>query len=212
MTLSAILTAQHLGFDFPDQQLFNNQSFTLQPGVTLLRGEQGTGKTLLLRLLAGEMAATRGTLRIHDAVLAQTPEAYQRQVFWMDPRSAAVDALEPITPAAYFESVSRLYLQFDRNMVTSLVQDFSLHEHMNKPFYMLSTGSKRKVLLTAAFASSAAVTLLDEPFAALDKASTICLMNRLDDAARQSRRAWLVAHHGLVCHAPLAGVIDLDTW
>ena len=52
-----------------------------------------------------------------------------------------------------------------------LIQAFELTPHLEKPLYMLSTGSKRKVWLAAAFASGAAVTLLDQPFAALDKAS-----------------------------------------
>ena len=212
MTPPAILTVKHLGFDSTSQQLITDQSFTLQPGVTLLRGDQGTGKTLLLRLVAGELAATRGTLQIHNTLLTGAPEAYRRQVFWIDPRSAAFEALDPVTPVAYLQSVSRLYPQFEPTVAFSLTDDFALREHMAKPFYMLSTGTKRKVLLTAAFACGAAVTLLDEPFAALDKASSSCVMSRFDEAARQGRRAWLVAHQGPVCSKPLAGVIDLDAW
>lgn len=184
----------------------------MRAGLTQLRGGPGTGKTLLLRLLAGQVPATRGILRIHGVSAADAPDDYLRQVFWTEPGSCAVDALDAVTPTAYLDSISRAYPCFDQRQIAPLVDDFSLQDHMFKPVHMLSTGTKRKVLLTAAFASGATLTLLDEPYAALDKPSANALEARLGDAARQRTRTWLVAHHGQVCDAPLAGVIDLDTW
>ena len=57
---------------------------------------------------------------------------------------------------------------------------------------MLSTGSRRKVWLAAAFASGAALTLLDQPFAAVDKASMRVMIEWLNGAA-QAGRAVVVA-------------------
>ena len=84
-----------------------------------------------------------------------------------------------------------------------------LGPHLTKPGTMLSAGTRRKVWLAGAFASGAAVTLLDEPFAALDKASIGFVLELLDDAAASSTRAWVVADYEAPRGVPLAAEVDL---
>jgi ABC-type multidrug transport system ATPase subunit len=203
-----LLTVKGLDFDYPEQKLFSQLSFELLPGVTLLSGGGGSGKTTLLRLLAGEMKPRSGQVQMGDVLLVD-PATYQRQVFWADPRSGAFDALDQTSPTDYFHSLQAKYPRFAGHLLDGLIDGLNLEEHVRKPFYMLSTGSKRKVLLAAAFASGAPLTLLDEPFAALDKPSINFVMGLLDEAAANADRAWLVAHYDLPCSAPVAGIIDL---
>jgi ABC-type multidrug transport system ATPase subunit len=161
----------------------------------LLRGGDGSGKTTLLRLLAGELPAHAGHLQVNDVRLADLSVSYRQQVFW--------------APVDYFTSLHRNHPGFDDQLVGELIKGLSLAPHLDKPLYMLSTGSKRKVWLAAAFASGAAVTLLDEPFAALDKASIVFVMELLEDAARHPARAWVLAHYEAPGDVPLAQIIDL---
>jgi energy-coupling factor transporter ATP-binding protein EcfA2 len=60
---------------------------------------------------------------------------------------------------------------------------------------MLSTGTKRKVWLTAAFAAGCSVTLLDEPFAALDRASIDFVNQQLQEAHAQRQGVWVVCDY-----------------
>jgi ABC-type nitrate/sulfonate/bicarbonate transport system ATPase subunit len=80
---------------------------------------------------------------------------------------------------------------------------------MGKQLFMLSTGSKRKVWLTAAFASGAAVLLLDEPFAALDAPSIAFVKEQLQGISAHAGRAAVIADYAAPSGVPLAGVIDL---
>jgi energy-coupling factor transporter ATP-binding protein EcfA2 len=75
--------------------------------------------------------------------------------------------------------------------------------------YMLSTGSKRKVWVAAAFAAGAAHTLLDDPFAALDQPSIRFVLGLLQEVASDPMRAWLVADYQAPAGLSLASVIDL---
>lgn len=208
MTLPALMTVDGLDFDYSGHALFTNWSCRLLPGVNLLKGDGGTGKTTLLRLLSGALPAKAGQLAIKGVAISNVA-AYQHQVFWADPRSAELDALDQITPLEYFKSLEPRYAGLQANLAAHLLDGLGLREHIHKPFYMLSTGCRRKVLLAAAFASNAAVTLLDEPFAALDKPSISFVMGLLDEQAASRNRAWLVAHFDKPCNAPLAGTIDL---
>ncbi len=195
-----------LCFGYPGHPLFSNWSACIRPGVTLLRGGDGRGKTTLLRLLAGALQADAGELKIKGISLQIQPLAYRSQVFWIEPRSEAFDQM---TALEYFESQRIFHPGFDNNTLAKLVDGFDLGPHLHKALYMLSSGSKRKVWLAAAFASRAAVTLLDQPFAALDNASVGFLEQLLQGAANQPDRAWLLAHHKAPGRARLAGVIDL---
>jgi ABC-type multidrug transport system ATPase subunit len=200
-----ILRVDGLCFSYPQHPLFTGLSLRAPAGVTLLRGGDGAGKTTLLRILAGEMAAV-GALQINGVGLSSAPADYAKQVFWVDPRSTALDQ---ITPNEYFQSLGTKYSAFDRHALHALTEGLSLVAHVDKPIYMLSTGSKRKVWLAAAAASGAALTLLDDPFAALDKPSIDFVMTLLNHAATQQARAWVVAHYDGLGDVPLINTIDL---
>lgn len=203
---SAVLQATGLCFCYPQRELFTCWSARIPPGVTLIRGGDGSGKTTLLRLLAGELPASAGHLQINGIFLNEQPEAYRQQIFWADPRS---DAFDQMTPLGYFQSLHQRHPGFDEQILADLIEGLSLTPHLDKFLYMLSTGSKRKVWLAAAFAAGAAVTLLDEPFAALDKASIGFVTALLREAAHHPARAWVIAHYETPDDTSLAAIIDL---
>lgn len=187
---------QDLRFAWPGQPpLFSGLSFTVPPGVTWLGGDEGTGKTTLLRLMAGELKPLAGTLRAGG------------NVFWVNPRDDGCGAL---TPGQCFDRVAQRHPVLDRVLLDDLVQELDLAPHMAKRLDMLSTGSRRKVWLAAAFASGAALTLLDQPFAAVDKASMRVLTELLQDAAAHPVRAWVVADYVPPADVPLAATLNLD--
>jgi ABC-type multidrug transport system ATPase subunit len=207
---TTVLQVDGLCFGYPQCPLFVNLSLRVPPGVSLVRGGDGGGKTTLLRLLAGDLPADAGSLHIKGIGLDSAPTAYRQQVFWVDPRMTTFDQL---TPKDYFASLRTTYPQFATQSLGNLTSGLSLTEHLDKPIYMLSTGSKRKVWLVAAFASGADLTMLDEPFAALDKSSIAFVMQQLRDLAQRAGRACLVAHYDALIDAqgevPLASQIDL---
>ena len=132
------------------------------------------------------------------------------QVFWMDPRSEAVHvALNDVVVQTYFDALAPRWPALDTAWLAELSKALGLGPHLHKPMFMLSTGSRRKVLLAAALASGAAVTLLDEPFAALDAPSIRCITAALVRAAAQPHRACVIANHQAPPGVPLSSVITL---
>lgn len=202
----AVLQVDGLQFRYPQRELFTRFSAAIPAGVTLVRGGDGRGKTTLLRLLAGELTCDAGHLGINGTGLQQQPQLYRQQVFWTEPRTEAFDQM---TPSGYFESQRRLFAGFDDDMLTHCVDGLSLAPEMGKQLYMLSTGSRRKVWLAAAFASGATVTLLDMPFAALDKPSIRFVLGLLQKAAGHRDRVCVLADYTAPEGVCLAGVIDL---
>jgi ABC-type multidrug transport system ATPase subunit len=201
-----VLTAEALFFTYPGHELFKDLSLRILPGITLVRGGDGCGKTTLLRLLAGQQVATAGQLQIKNIQLPGQTEAYQQQVFFTE---LGAQTFDEFTPRAYFEWQRGRYAGFDADALARLIDGLALQEQMDKKLYMLSTGSRRKVGLAAAFASGAALTLLDQPFAALDQPSIGFVRTLLQEGADHRERAWVIADYTAPADVYLAGVIEL---
>jgi ABC-type multidrug transport system ATPase subunit len=201
-----VLRVDGLCFGYAGADLFNGLSVGIAPGVTWVGGDESTGKTTLLRLLAGELSPKKGALHVNGIALAEQPQAYRSKVFWADPRTQAFDAL---TPQTYWDGVRKQFPAFSEVLLADLVDGFALAPHLDKALYMLSTGTKRKVFLASAFASGATITLLDEPFAALDKASIALVLELLQEAASHASRAWVVADYVAPVGVALAATVAL---
>ena len=206
MPYRAVLEISELSFGFGPRPLFSGLNWVVPAGVSLIQGGEGTGKTTLLRLLGGELRPASGSVTLNTTTLGPEAEANRQTVFRTDPRSEAFDALPCVD---FFAHWAGYHTNFNTPMATELAIHLGLEDHLAKPLYMLSTGSKRKVWLAAAFASGAAVTLLDEPFAALDQRSVQRVLDLLLEAAEEPERSWIIADYTPPEAIPLASVMDL---
>jgi len=200
------LQVQGLGFSYPGCEVFDGFGMQLPAGLALVTGGESRGKSTLLRLLAGDLAAQRGSVVLHGVDQQRQPAAYAQQVFRADPRTTELDAL---TARGWWQGLPQQYPGWDAAALQAHVQGFSLQDHLDKPLYALSTGSKRKVLMAAALASGAALTLIDEPVSGLDKPSVAYLAQALSAAAMAPGRVVLVAHYEPLSGALWGTVVDL---
>ena len=204
---TVILQVGKLNFAYPDQPpLVTDWSASIGSGITLLHGDTGSGKSTLVRVMAGALRAS-GDLTLAGARLADDRVTYQQDVFFCDP---VTDAFDQVTARACTELLIGGDARFSPARWQTLIDGFALAPHLDKPMYMLSTGSKRKVGLAAALASGRPLTLLDEPVGALDAASTRCLWRTLADLASQPDRAIVIASSERIDQVPLMGTIEMN--
>ena len=198
-----MIRLEHVYFKYDDQVVFANLNATILAGLNIVVGGEGSGKTSLLRLLAKQLPMQGGLVSSGTALDGDY------SVYFADPKS---DAFDQISAADYFETLTTNYPEFDQNMARDIAVSLGLESHLAKPMYMLSTGSKRKVWIAAGFASRAQLTLIDEPYAALDGPSSRMLTELFIEASQHKTRAWLIADYQLpraVTAIDLACVIDL---
>lgn len=205
---STVLKAEGLVFSHAGQPLlFDHLSFALPAGVTWLGGDEGSGKTTLLRLLAGDLpaSAVQGRLDLRGIGL-DAPASYRRQVAWLDPRD---DTRNTQTARTIFAAMAEQHTGWNPEALQGHIAGLSLAPHLDKALYMLSTGTRRKVLMAAVLAASAPLTLLDQPFMALDRPSIDYLLGWLADAGRHAGRAWVLADYQAPPGIALASILEL---
>lgn len=171
-------------------------TYTWSAGVHWICGDEGTGKTTLLRLLVGNLQPSQGT------VIA--PEG---GVFWVDLQDPAHDTT---TVQACWDALRSSYPHWNDTLLQDLAEALDMRQHLDKRLNMLSAGSRRKAMVVAALASGTTVTLLDQPFAALDLASIRILKEFLSEAAEHPTRTWIVADYEAPSDVPWASVLTLD--
>ncbi|RZL67084.1 MAG: ATP-binding cassette domain-containing protein [Variovorax sp.] len=205
-TAPAILDIHALRFAYPGEApLVADWSHAIGAGVTLLYGDTGSGKSTLLRVLAGELPA-EGRLTLGGVELGTDAEGYRSQVFFVDPTTKE---FEQVTGVACTASLRAGDAAFNEARWQALVDGFGLAPHIDKPMYMLSTGSRRKVWLAAALASSPPLILLDEPTGALDAGSVRQLWAAIGEVAAAPSRAIVIGSYERIDRVPLAATIEL---
>lgn len=190
--LPPLIEAQDLRFAYEGgPPLWRGLSFAIRPGLTLVQGDESSGKSTLLRLLAGTLQPTGGRL-------LRQPHTLHAD----DPTDPADDEV-PVQ--AWLATRRARHPAWDDAAAQALLDGFALGDHLGKRMAMLSTGSRRKVNLVAAAAGGATLTLLDTPFAALDAPSSRRLAQVLAEGAARRERAWVIADYALP--APLSAAL-----
>lgn len=194
---SFVLQVEQLGAGPASPQALHHLSFQWPAGVSWICGDEGTGKTTLLRLLSGDLTPTTGTVK-----------APSEAVFWVDLQAPAHDHS---TVQSCWDELRTRHPHWSHALENDLAHALDMDTHRHKRLNMLSTGSRRKVMVIAALSSGATVTLLDQPFGGLDLASIRVIKDFLREASEHTQRAWLVADYEAPRDVPLASVLNLDT-
>lgn len=194
----SVLSVDDLAFGYQECPVLQGVSIHAKAGLTWVCGDESTGKTTLLRLLAGQLAPQRGRIALRGLDAAHGSPAYRAQVFFVDPRA---ETLDHATAQAWLEEQAQRFPRWSAAALGQHIAGFALAEHLGKPFHALSTGTRRKVCMAAALASRAPLALIDDPIAGLDKPSVAYLAQALDGCVDETECAVVVAHY-----APLPGV------
>ena len=164
---SAVLEALALTCIRGEKQLFTDLSFQVNPGQCLhVRGENGVGKTSLLRLLTGLSKPESGNVLWNQQSISSEPQTYHRDLLFLGHRDALKEDLTALENLKMYAAIDDVALS-DENAMAAL-RRFGLSGREHLPIHFLSAGQKRRVLMARLVTHQARLWILDEPFNALD--------------------------------------------
>lgn len=164
----------------------SNAAFVVGPGVTGLLGPNGAGKSTLMRILTGQMRASRGAVRILGEPVWGNADLFRRVGYCPE-----ADALYPeLNGRDFLVAMLRLCGVRGAEAETrarEALASVSLDPDLSKPMGAYSKGMRQRAKLAQALMMDPEVLLLDEPLNGMDpvgRQQTVDLIVRLGQAGR----------------------------
>ena len=155
---------------------------TAPPGVTILFGASGSGKSTVLRCLAGLTRPDSGRIAIDDRVLFDSVTnidvaARDRHVGYVFQQLALFPHLTTADNIAY--GLSKLAVAERRRRVAAIADAFHISSILDRKPSQTSGGERQRTALARALVTMPSLLLLDEPLSALDHAIQSRIMDDL---------------------------------
>ncbi len=200
-TTSAELIGEDLACRRGGRLVFAGLSFRLPPGGALvLTGANGSGKSSLLRLVAGLLMPAAGCLWWGAARVADDIASHHARLHYVGHLDALKPAMTPRESLAFWAAL-RGARRSHTAAISEALAAFDIEAIADWPCRWLSAGQRRRVALARVLAAPAPLWLLDEPATALDTGSQA----RLEQAITAHRNAGGMVM--IATHSPIA----LDT-
>ncbi|WP_061961210.1 ABC-F family ATP-binding cassette domain-containing protein [Demequina flava] len=192
------LSFSHLHFSWPDgARVLTDVTGAVDSGLAALVGTNGTGKSTLLKVLAGELAPDSGTVNRPPRVqyvpqdVALDPEGRTDAAMGLAPIRAALRAVESGDVAqSHFDLIGDDW-DVDERATATLVSLGLPSDTLDRTVGELSGGEITRLALASALHADPDVLLLDEPTNNLDEAATAQVLGALE----RRRGATLVVSH-----------------
>jgi heme exporter protein A len=193
--LNAIsLTAENLTCLRGGRLVFRDVSLRVEAGQVLsLEGANGSGKTSLLRMIAGFLAPASGkiTLKTNGVQIGDSEER-GKFVGWIGHADAAKPQLSPRETLRFFGDVYGA-----RGDVDGALEEVGLVRARDLPTQYLSAGQKKRLALARLKLCGRPLWLLDEPLAALDADGKILAAKFIRDHCASGGIALAATHEPL---------------
>lgn len=162
-----MLEVNNLFCERDERVLFNRLYFKVEKGEILqIEGQNGSGKTSLLRILAGLSDAFEGSIFWQKQPLTKVRQKYYQAMLYVGHLTGVKAALTAEENLAW---MVHLLPHLNKLTLYQALEKVGLYGFEDVPCHSLSAGQQRRVGLARLYLSSAALWILDEPFTALDK-------------------------------------------
>lgn len=181
-----LIRASNLAFAFGASPVFRDRTFVLRAGeIGLVAGPNASGKTTLLRLLAGVLRPSSG-----DA----WSDRCEGPIGYLPQRGGLIAALSVHANLAMLQNIAGIHASQREARLRDAISRFGISSLLTRPIAELSVGQARRAAIASVWATKGNALLLDEPDAGLDAEGRDSLGRALVDHAREGGAALIASH------------------
>lgn len=192
--MTAVLSGHELCLLRGDRCLFKSLDFAVEPGELLMvEGPNGSGKTSLLRGVAGLLEFESGHVAWRGVAVPDNYQVFRSEMVWFAHRVGFKSDLN-LVENLQFEGVLRAT---DPSRFEEVLERLGLTRLVALPFRSLSAGQQRRVALARMLLSRATLWMMDEPFTNLDRAGQGLVVELLEEHLRSGGMSVVASHQHL---------------
>ncbi len=185
-----IFEVNHLIYKIKDKTIINNISFDINAGErVLILGENGKGKTTLIRLLSKMIKPTEGDIKQYIT---------NKKRNWFN--EIGIVYQNP-NYQLFMPTVEKeiLYNAKSKELAYSLLNKFDLEKYKNRHPLSLSEGEKRKLTVALVLARLPKVLFLDEPTVGQDYDNLLNMINIINEFRNKYKTTIITISHDIRC-------------
>ncbi len=192
-----MIRIENVSKEIKNNVVLNNINLELKEGeIILLKGHNGSGKTMLLRLICGFINPTIGnvvgTNGYSFGVIIENPVFFLQETAFYNLK--------------YLASINKI---ITNDEINNYLKKLNLYEVRNKKVKTFSLGMKQRLALCQAFMENPDVLLLDEPFNAIDD-ENLKIVYELIEEFRKNKKIIVIASHGDVSNLKFSKIIKMN--
>lgn len=188
--MSDILRGYNLTCIRNDRPVFSDLNFELPVGRALiLRGANGSGKSSLIKIIAGLLPAQSGSISCHNQDILGDEDWISRNICYLAHKNAMKPEMTVAENLAFWATMEHHDSHVRQNAVK-----IGIDHCLDLPVCYLSSGQARRAALTRVLCHPAKFWLLDEPTVGLDSAGVHLLAGLMNDHLKSGGRILAATH------------------
>jgi len=209
----SFIEVAHVSYTFPDgTEALKDISFSLEKGtLTVVSGRNGSGKSVLMRMLNGLYRPGKGSIHISGISIAKHPAKGRKFIglVFQDADSQIVGQTVERDIAFGLENLRQNKEDIQRK-INELLPLLGLQNHRGQRPHTLSGGEKRLLTIAGILAMEPAAIALDEPFTNLDYPGVLQVLRTILDLKASGHTIIIVTHdlEKLLAHADKLILLD----
>jgi ABC-2 type transport system ATP-binding protein len=173
-----------------DEPVLSIGQLILEQGIYWIKGENGSGKTSLIKSIAG-LIPFDGDIAVNDLNIGKQRMAYTKAVNYAEAEPQYPGFLTGTELVNFYHSAK------GGNLPQQLISKLGADKFLNNKTAVYSSGMMKKLSLVLAFTGNPVLILLDEPFIALDVAAVEILQNNIAAFSKNGVSFIITSHQQL---------------
>lgn len=183
----------HVTKRFRDAEVLHQVSLNLEQGLIYgIVGNNGSGKTVLMKSICGFLPVTSGEIRVNGKRIG-------RDLDFPESLGAIIETpgfLNQLTGRKNLEILADLRRRIGKQEITAVLEKVGLDPNLKKPVSKYSLGMRQRLGIAQAIMEDPELLILDEPFNGLDKHGVAEIRQLILELKSQGKTILLASHNG----------------